>query len=340
MLLYNIEVILSKIKIIFSCLIFLFVGVFFIPFFSYSETEIEVQENEINVSTNPENPEPYQNTTISLSSYATDLNKAIITWKKNGETVLYGIGKTTYSFTVLGPDTASSFSVSIKPAGSINTIIKNITVVPSEVELLWESIDGYAPPFYKGKVLSTDGSKIRVVAVPNTSTIKTGKGSIVYTWKQGDSTKPEFSGYNKDSYVFKKSMFEDENRIMVNSSSVSGDYVATKTTQIPTYKPKIVYYKKSPAEGVLYNNALNKETTMTEEEMTIVAEPYFVSLLDNENNLSYEWKINNKTIPTPSKKTELTIKPTSRGGYATINTIIENTNDLFQKVSNQLKINL
>jgi len=74
--------------------------------------------------------------------------------------------------------------------------------------------------------------------------------------------------------------------------------------------------------------------------MTIVAEPYFLSLKGHENNFIYSWQINGERIATPSKKTELTIRPTSRGGYATIDVVIENLNELFQKVSNQLKLNL
>lgn len=319
---------------------FLILSIFLIPFFSYSASEISINEDDISIELSPENPEPYQSVKINLTSYSTDLNKAMIEWRSGKNTVLSGFGKTSYSYKALGPNTSTAFEVSIIPVGSIDKIVKQIVVSPSEVEIMWESVDSYTPPFYKGKALPTTGSLIRAVAIPNTNTIKSGKGTITYTWKSSGDTQLGSSGYNKDAYVFKNSMFDDKNTIEVNASSLRGDYEATKTISIPTYKSKIIYYKKSPAEGVFYNNALNKEITMTEDEMTIVAEPYFVSLLGNENNFSYIWKINNESIQTPNKKTELTIKPTSRGGYATINTIIENTNELFQKVSNQLKINL
>jgi hypothetical protein len=135
-------------------------------------------------------------------------------------------------------------------------------------------------------------------------------------------------------------MFDTNNSISVTAQSVDGNYSAENAISIPVYDPKLVFYKRSPSEGVLYNNALNIETTMPEDEMTIVAEPYFVSLKGNENNFTYSWKTNGTLIDTPSKKSELTVRPTSRGGYAIIDLVIENLNELFQKVSNSLKINI
>ncbi|MFA6251255.1 MAG: hypothetical protein WC603_01350 [Candidatus Paceibacterota bacterium] len=325
-----------KIKIFLVGLFIL--GIVNIPSISFAETQIEIQEGEVNVEIIPNNPEPYQDIKINISSYATDLNKAIITWETSKGVVLSGIGKTSYSFKTGGIGSSTVFDINITPVGSMSTINKIIVITPSEVEIMWESADGYTPPFYKGKSLPISGSTVRAVAIPNTNTIKSGSGSITYTWKSGDETQLGASGYNKNYYEFKNSMFEDVSEVTVMASSVSGNYGAEKTISIPMYKPKIVFYKKSPTEGILYSKALDKEIVMPEDEMTIVAEPYFVSLKGNENDFSYRWQINGQGIETPSRKTELTIRPTSRGGYATINMIIENANELFQQVSNSLKL--
>ena len=319
---------------------FFVLGIMNIPCISFAEMQIEVQEGEINIETIPSNPQPYENVTINVSSYATDLNKAIITWTGNSGTVLSGIGKTSYSFTTEGPNTSVYFDINITPVGSMTTISKRVLVVPSEIELMWESVSGYTPPFYKGKSLPASGSLIRVVAIPNTNTIKSGSGSISYTWKNGDKTNLDVSGYNKNAYEFKNSMFDKVNEITVTASSVAGNYVATNIAEIPIYDPKMIFYKRSPSEGIFYNNALDKEAFLVEDEMTLVAEPYFLSIKNNKENFTYTWKINGETIPTPSKKTELTVKPTSRGGYATINLLIENINELYQEVSNNLKLNM
>jgi hypothetical protein len=329
---------LTKIKIL--LLGFFILGIINMPYFCHAEDQIQVQEGDINVDVYPNNPEPYDDVTINLSSYATDLNKAIITWSGATGRVLSGIGKTSYSFKVGGAGSTSVFNISITPVDGLNTISKRVTIYPSEVEIMWESANGYVPPFYRGKSLPVSGGSIRAVAIPNTDTIKSGIGSISYTWKNTGDAVLDASGYNKNSYVFKNSMFDEVNEVTVIASSVNSNYAAEKTVQIPLYEPKIVFYKKSPTEGVLYNSALNKETYMPEDEMTIIAEPYFLSTKINGENLTYSWQINGQGITTPSKKKELTVRPTSRGGFATIDLTIENLSELFQKASNNLKINL
>lgn len=325
-------------KILWGVLIM--VGIFSLPTFSFAEMQIEVQDGEINVEIAPNNPQPYEDVTIKISSYATDLNKAIIVWQTNGKIVLTGIGKTTYSFKVGGPDTSNIFNIKITPYGSVNSISKNISINPSEIEMVWESVDGYTPLFYKGKSLPIKEGFIRVVAIPNTSTIKSGSGSVSYTWKNKDSAILDVSGYNKNTYTFKNNMFDKKNTITVIASSVSNNYTAEKTVEIPTYSPKVLFYKKSPTEGIQYNKVLDSNTIFTGEEMTVVAEPYFLAIKGSEDLFSYKWTINGDPIKTPSKKTELTIVPTSRGGYANIGVTFENINKLFQKVSGTLKLTL
>lgn len=316
-------------------------GIINIPFISNAEVAIQVQENEISVDTSPHNPGPYQDVTINLSSYATDLSKASIVWQEGSKTVLSGYGKTSYSFKTDGVGTYKIFKINITPAGSMSSLIKKVAIYPSEIEIMWESVNGYTPPFYKGKSLPVSGSLIKAVAIPNTETIQSGNGNISYTWSNSGSVVASASGYNMNSYIFKNSIFDDkENDITVSASSVAGNYSAEKNIKIPLYDPKLIFYKKSPTEGVLYSTALNKETSMENEgEMTLVAEPYFMTTKEN-NNFSYTWKINGELVQTPSKKTEMTVRPASRGGYATMNLVIENIGELFQKVSNTLKIKI
>ncbi len=326
------------IKILFG--IFFIISAFTVPSFSIAETQIQVQDSDLNIEISPSNPKPYEDVTVTLSSYATDLNKAVISWQNDTKTVLSGIGKTIYSFKALGPNTTTTINVSIRPVDSMSSITKNIIITPSEVGLYWESVDGYTPLFYKGKSLPTKSSMIKVLAIPDTKTIKSGSGSVSYTWKVDDSVVEDASGYNKNSYVFRDDMFKNTNSISVIASSVNDNYSASNNVEIPIYSSKVIFYKKSPAEGILYNNALGSNSPFHEEEMTVVAEPYFLPIKGHEDIFIYKWKINNETINTPTKKTELTVRPSSRGGYANISVTFENPNKLFQIVSGMLKLNL
>ncbi len=320
--------------------LFLF-GIIAIPIFSYAQPEIMLQQNDVEIETIPQSPEPYQDVTINLVSYATDLNKAMIKWESGSKTILSGYGKTSYSFTTSGPNTTTVFNVIITPPNSLISIIKKVLISPSEVTLLWEAVGSYSPPFYKGKSFVSRQGSIKVVAIPTTNDIiQSGSNNITYTWKLNDNAVQDASGYNKNSYVFQNSILDKTENVSVLASSVDGKYNASKTITIPTVSPEMIFYKKSPTEGILYNKALLNEALMTKDEMTIVAEPYFLDLKGNEDNFSYLWKINGKKINTPINKRELTVKPSSRGGYATISFTMENLSTLFQSVSGQLKLNL
>ena len=318
----------------------LVVGILCIPAVSFGELDLGLQEGDIAVSTIPENPEPYQDITIKLSSYSTDLNKANIVWQNNNKIVLSGIGETSYSFTALGPNNAAIFNVNITPEGSMTAVSKSIVIKTSEMDVLWESVDGYTPPFYRGKSFVSPEGFIKVVAIPNTDTIKSGRGKIVYSWKDENGAIQNASGYNKDSYVFENNKLNDTEKITVSASSVDSQYNATKNIEIPIVSPKLLFYKKSPTDGVLYNQALVDEATMSEDEMTLVAEPYFLATKGSPDSFDYKWQVNGSDIDTPSTKNELTVRPTERGGFATIGLSIENLDKLFQKVSNQLKLDI
>src|SRR5690606_10591875 len=58
-----------------------------------------IRDNDIAVDFSPAVPGPNQNVKITLSSFATDLNKAAITWSVDGKESLSGTGKTSFSFT-------------------------------------------------------------------------------------------------------------------------------------------------------------------------------------------------------------------------------------------------
>src|SRR3989339_1266907 len=194
---------------------FLVFTVFLIPFFLYAEMEIGVIDNQINIETIPENPEPYQNVTIKITSFATDLNKATIEWISGSNVVSSGIGKTSYSFKALGPEIPSVFDVQIIPFGSFSSVNKRVIIIPTEIEVMWEAVDGYTPPFYRGKSFVSAEGLIKVVAIPSTNTIKSGKGNIVYSWKNGDNTQLDASGYNKDSYKFANNILNEKEIVTV-----------------------------------------------------------------------------------------------------------------------------
>jgi hypothetical protein len=192
---------LFKLKIFLIC--FFILGIINLPGVSHAQDQIQIQDEDISVEVTPGNPEPYEDVTINLTSYSTDLNKAIITWRNESSVVLYGIGKKSYTFKTDAVGTSNIFTIEITPAEGTSTIIKKIAINPSEVEIMWESADGYTPPFYRGKALTVSGGLIRAVAIPNTDAIKSGIGSISYTWQNAGDAVLDSSGYNKITMYLK-----------------------------------------------------------------------------------------------------------------------------------------
>ena len=325
--------------------ILLGIAILLLPLFVFhiqraSALDAGLVDNDINVDLLPENPKPYGDVTITLSSYAVDLNKSMLIWKNGKNTLQSGYGKITYSFKTLGPDMAIVFNISITSPDGSSSLTKTITINPQEVDVLWESVDGYTPPFYRGKSFASSESMIKAVAIPNSTTLGSSHGRVTYTWKNGDNTDLGVSGYGKDAYVFKNSNLNTSENISVLASSVDGNYSATSNLNIPIIDPTLIFYKKSPTEGVLYNSALVNEIPMTDNEATIVGVPYFLATKGHDLDLSYKWQINDNDVTTPNLKNELTIHPTDHNGYATISLAIENTVLLFQKVSSKLQLDL
>ena len=321
-----------KLKLIIG--LFAFLTLIFGVQFVFSAPQIQVQESEISVETAPKNPQPYQEVTIRISSYATDLNKATITWQSDGGVVLSGIGKTSYTFKAPGADITARFNISITPPGGY-TINKIVYITPADMDVFWQSENGHTPPFYKGRTLPVTKGSIKVVAIPNTKNYE----DFSFVWKNKDKTMVDSSGYNKNYYIFRNSMFDKIDNITVTASSLENNYVAQKNIDIPILNPEIVFYKKDPALGIDYNNALVNNSSVTDEEITIFAEPYYFPTEENPAKFIYEWSINNKLIDTPTKKNELSIRPTSRGGYAIVNLDIYHINNMFQEAFNSIKIN-
>jgi hypothetical protein len=286
----------------------------------------------------PPLPAPGETTTIVLSSFAVNLDGAKITWNINGAVKLSAFGAKKYSFSAgkVGVSTRVTITI-LLPTGE--SVQKVVTVKPAEADLLWESADAYVPPFYKGRALPASESLIKIVAIPN---IKNQNASLIYNWKKNYQVMQSDSGYGKNSFLFKASYLNKNEKVQVTISSPDGSYAATKELTITPYSPQIIFYKKNPLEGIAYNRALVGTFVMNEPETTLVAEPYYFSPKNKESSqLSYVWKLNGNTITIDKKKSELIVrKGTATEGIAKIDLAIESIPKLFQLSKTTLMINL
>ncbi len=286
----------------------------------------------VSVSVTPEFPRFGDTVTITLSSYGADLTRASMLWKEGTTTKLSGVGKTKYTTTT--PATSGTKIVTVDITFlSGQLITKTISINPTEVDLLVESIDGYTPPFYRGRSLPAKESLVKVSAIPQISGITDSKNAV-YTWKQNFKARPDFSGFGKRYFVYKNAYLNQNDTISVTASTSTGTSAAEASKTINLYEPKVLLYEDHPSQGLLLNKALTNAYALEESEATFVAFPYFSTprIYGNPlaDNLVYTWQING-TDTTPTEKNRITLrKPEGTSGTATLQVGVENTASNFQ----------
>jgi hypothetical protein len=303
-------------------------------FFAFS-VKAQIKSEDVSLNINPKQPSANETVTATISSYVADLNKALISWSLNGQTVVVGVGKKTFSFKTGESGSQTVIAVKIDTANGFSTN-KQITITPASIDVLWEASDSYVPPFYKGKALTSSEGIVKAVALLNS----TQSSGVSYNWKVNNKSKIDSSGYGKNFYLLKKSYLDKSNIIQVDASNLSGNTVGSGQIEIGTGNPKIVFYKKDSLLGTNWVEALQDGFFIKQSGETVVVEPYFISPKDlNSSDLNLTWSLGGSDISTPEIKNELSIKPESKGGSSKIKVSLENIKRMFLKASREINVN-
>lgn len=314
-------------------------------FFAFSHeihAQYEVTEDDITVLSDPEIPPPLQNITLTLSSYATDINSAFVIWKVGGKTQLSGTGEKKFQVTTGENGSTTVVDITIRPVSG-EVIQKQFVIRPADIDILWEGADSYVPPFYKGRALPTSEGLIRVVAIPQVKdgSLQTDVSNFVFKWKRDDKVIQSGSGYGKNSLLLRQSYLNKKEVLDVSATGIGTGIITQKKFEVPIFKPKILFYEKDPLLGIRYNRALDQSFEVASGEKTIVAEPYFFGPVDALSpELEYTWTINGQSIYTPEIKNVLTVKKGTSAGVATIGLEIKNLLRLFMNGKTQTDITL
>ncbi len=299
---------------------------------------------DLSIETYPKNPGANTSTTISLSSYSNFVDTANITWYLNNKVQLGGIGKKSFSFTTGATGTTSIVKVIITPPQGLSTT-KEIRIVPSGIDLLWQATDSTVPPLYRGKALPASEGKIRFVALPdmkNTSGVRIGQYDLLYSWAQNHEESVVDSGYGKNYFDIDTSYLTPSERIEVNASTRDGVVSATNATSIRTGNPFIAWYPLSPLYGPIFDHAITGEHTISGSSISIVAMPFFFSPGNpSSKTLEYAWTLNGQAINTPSIPNNLFLqRSNSQAGSAVLNVSIASVDHLFQEAVSSIQLKL
>ncbi len=281
----------------------------------------------LSVTKIPPYPKAGESVVLSVSSFVVNLEKSLVTWKENNKVVLEGVGKTNYTINNAGNTT---LTVEVVDSVTKERFVQGITITTSEVDLLWEAIGSYTPPFYKGKALPALEANINVVAIPKNQTI----GNLFYSWEKEYQKQSSQSGKGKNSFGYIATPLEQANDIAVTVSSDDGSFKSQENVVIRYGNSEVLFYQDDPGLGTLFNKALKNGFSIgSEKEIVITAIPYFISAdTATSKVLDMIWSVNGTAMPEQTIKNKIRLLGQSGlTGNAVVSIFIKNTSRLFEE---------
>ena len=307
--------------LLFFLIIFLLVGRF-----SYVSAQ-----SDSSIMLNPKNPEPYSPVTLTLVSYAFDVNQATITWSLGNKQLLKGVGEKTLKVQTGGVGERLPIHVSVVTSGG-DSVGLDVDIVPESVSILFEAEENYVPLFYEGLSLPGEESVVRFIAMPNMSDggAILPPSSISYFWYVDDNFIDSASGIGRQSATLKLDTLSDTTDIRVVAHTPGGT-VAEKTITMYPHAVVPLLYTYDEILGANHSTLVSKRFEATKD-FTLILEPFFLSLNKSlGSTVSYEWLLDGLPV-TPLGGRMLTLHPKENNyGSEKLSISISNTKRRLQK---------
>lgn len=284
-------------------------------------------QSSITISQNPPFPKEGERVTISLSGHLASLQNSLIVWKENGEMVLEGVGAISYTV-----PSASNQNITVEITDRRTGIKSNQSVIisTSQIDLLWEAVGSYTPPFYKGKALPPLEANINIVAIPKDK----DANSLTYNWEKEFSLQAGHNGRGKNSFSYIATPLEQANAISVRVFSSDNDFEARETITIRYGNSEVVFYEVDSRLGILFNKALKNGILVGDDkEIDMMAVPFFVTAENiGSKALEMVWYVNGNALPVQTIKNRVRLSNTSGlRGRVVASIFVKNKNRLFEE---------
>lgn len=274
----------------------------------------------------PETPGPRETVSLEVQGVGSFLGSADILWRRDGATVLQGVGERKFSFTTGGLGSRTVVSVQID--SDQGRFSKTFTFTPAKVNLVWEA-DTTVPPLYKGKALYSAGSSYKVVAFPSVYAdgARVLSSALDFQWLYRDEALPDASGRGRAALSRAGDQLQPGEQVSVDVY-YGNKKVAHGELFIPVSEPEIVFYPYDPLKGVLYERALPEGISLLAPELTVRAEPYFFSKAASTEELPFVWTLDGEEISGPdAARGLLTLRQTGSGeGSVLLGASVQNQN--------------
>jgi len=290
----------------------------------------------------PQFPGPGQEVTATLSSNLIDLERSKITWEVDRKIIKTEGGAKQITFRANGVGETTQVGVTVTTSDG-QVLDKELILSTATLDLLWEA-DSYTPAFYRGKGLPTPGSRVTVTAVPdvrNSAGRKLTNDELVFMWRQGSRIIAEASGRGRNSATFPGPELYRDFDLIVEVTSIDMTTGAVNSLTLPARMPQLLLYESHPTLGIRLEKALTEQTELPGGEISVSAQPYFVSAESTTDSaLRYTWSLNGETVANPSADRSLIVlRANGAGGSAEVGVTIEHVFNIFQQARKAFGIN-
>lgn len=331
------NILVIAVSTVFLAMVLLFISVFapvFAPELRAQIPTAGVAGVTLTLDVNPDVPGPNQLVTVTAESFSIDLNRANIRWFVNNTLLIRGTGRKEMTFQVGAIGSRSTVEIIASVAGG-GTFSAQVVIRPSEVDMIWEAFS-YTPSFYKGKAMPAADTEVTIVALPNfidQNGRRLRPETLIYTWKKGGRVLGSLSGFGKNTLTISGPHIFGSSVVSVDVASLNQQIQGRGTVIISTTQPKIIFYEDGPLFGMRYENAVSETFALLDEEVKIVAHPYFFAVERRDHfNLEYEWNIDGQIVENPSvDRSSITLRQISSGeGTSIIALKIQNLKKILQ----------
>lgn len=173
--------------------------------------------------------------------------------------------------------------------------------VSTNINLDWQVLDSYVPPFYEGKPLPGEEAAIKVMASVevNTPAGTFDASKFFYSWEINDYYSNTYSKTGSNFLIFPLDELVNQNivELKVYTNNTLETLLATKRITIYPRISKAFLYKDLGNPILTYANAINKRyenyAVSRGESFNIIAEPFYFSVnRSNDSSISYIWSVN------------------------------------------------
>ncbi|MBI2674021.1 MAG: hypothetical protein HYX23_01940 [Candidatus Zambryskibacteria bacterium] len=173
-------------------------------------------------------------------------------------------------------------------------------VQAQSVDLLWQG-ETYVPPFYQGRSLWSNQSRITFFAMTQ------GLGNpanLYYKWTKNGTVLGNINGVGKNTLSFTDSILSRPQIIRVDILSGENAVLASASVFAAPESPILDVYENNPLYGFMFHRGVDREYRFRDKETTFTAFPLFFSVSGRaDNTISYEWRTNNGDVETKNSVT-------------------------------------